>query len=159
MPKKILGYIFGYKDTSKNDDNNFTINFFSGISDKDPTKKYGKKKDFYCETIRSGDFTKLFAEEKELNNCFDHEYNKSNCDFYIDLFEQRKKNGFFQYISLEECLLFSAVSYVQSIYSLSNIVVEDSWISTKINDITKYKLFIDEQCVIYQRELDRYSQG
>ena len=44
--KKLLGYVFGYKDSESLGNNKFSVKFYSGTSKTFPSK-YKNKKDFY----------------------------------------------------------------------------------------------------------------
>lgn len=107
---KSLGFLFGFKETEKNNDNSFTISFKSGISKKYPSK-YSNKKDFWSEEIFEGQTTELYINPKILKQAFQLEMKDlaKNHSFEEQRFNERK--WFFDYsITLEQYFALTSFS-------------------------------------------------
>lgn len=94
---KRIGYVFGFKETTKSDDkpNTFHVGFYRGSSESFPTR-FRDKKDFYADEIRAGDFSPLFIDLDLAKKAFEAEIQEmeKDRDFWSDVLEER--NHFFE---------------------------------------------------------------
>lgn len=116
IKKKSLGFIFGFKESSNNN-NVISIVFKSGISNKFPNK-YKHTKDFWVEEIFVGQFSDIYINPKNFKKLFNIELNKlledeSKKDFNFEHFQKSRYN--FDYpISFEQ------YNYLNS-FSMTNL--------------------------------------
>lgn len=166
--KNILGYVFGFKgskDTSK--PNSFCITFTHGISDNYP-KEYEKKKDFWCQEVRVGDYSELYANDQLVKESFEeHVRNDIEGDgreFYVNLFEN-ERIGYFQDtdIDLEKYLILQAVAGMHCDFSFSHQFVTDDQINQLLAsyglNTEIYHRYQDISEQIYNDEIASFAHG
>ncbi len=157
---KILGYLFGYKesDTSNEDPQTIKIKFINGQSDKYPTK-YKNKKDFWVEQIAEGQVSSIYINPEEIIKLYPVEYaEQKSFGSYDHPYESRKY--FFDYdITKEQYMSLQAFNTAVSYFYTKKWETEDI-----LNDALKITIgeFFNNQSTpildIYKDFLDKMSQ-
>jgi hypothetical protein len=118
---KILGYVWGYKESGKVSDNTISITFKSGVSKSYP-HKYKDKKDFGCEVVKEGDVSKLYLEAEEALAIFNHEYVDSEDDVYKENWEEK----YSEMMSWPEWKWCWSIAGVEMSAGLGHYMIEDA---------------------------------
>jgi len=116
----LLGYVFGFKETSKENDNSFKVSFYSGVSQKFPSE-HAKKKDFYADEVRNGDASEIYINHDLAYEVFKQEFAGNMPDnleapseevsFYEGLFVERAAR--FEYpLNLEQFIALTSFSMI-----------------------------------------------
>lgn len=106
---KSLGFLFGFKDSTKNNDNSFTIKFKNGIATKFPAK-YKNMKDFWSQEIFEGQKSDVYINPEVFKKAFELEISEINKDlnYFKQQFQERRY--FFDY-DITEIQYFSLTSF------------------------------------------------
>jgi len=168
--KKLLGYVFGYKDSEQTAPNQFKVNFFSGTSKTFPSK-YKNKKDFYSIEVREGDHSEIYCDPLEfMKEVFDQlkklqevEHERS---WQEEEYEKRKYvySGY-GITNLDTYIKLEAVSYARLEYTLGRLMVNlDECITQAVATIfdinyeaatAKWNKFQEASIFIYEEELKK----
>lgn len=116
---EILGYFFSFKESSKLENNSFSITFKHGVSEKYP-KEFESKKDFDCHIVKEGDYSSIYISLEDAKRVFDFEFNDAEDEHYIDHW----RNNFSKIMSWEEWKWCWAISGVEFQATLGHQVIE-----------------------------------
>ena len=168
--KKLLGYVFGYKDSESLGNNSFSVKTYSGTSKTFPSK-FKNKKDFYCSEVREGDHNDIYCDSLEfMQQVFGQlkifkevEHERS---WQEEEYEKRKYvySGY-DITSLDSYLKLTAVSYARMEYVLGRTMINLEECITQavatLFDINyeaanaKWEKFQEVSTFIYEEELKK----
>lgn len=165
--ENLLGYWFGFKESTQSAPNQFTVTFKEGLSNKYP-KEHKKKKDFWCQEIRVGDYSDLYADDQLLRESFEHHIREDvegeGLEFYVNLYNQ-ERIGYFQDtpIDLDKYLILTAMAGAHCDFSFARQIVTDDQINALLKpygmDADLYNHYGNISERIYDDEISKFAKG
>ncbi len=136
--KKLIGYVFGYKDSEKINDNSFRIRTVTGTSEIYP-KQFATMKDFFADAIREGDFTPLFIEPRLAEEAFAKEIKimTDEFTFWADVQDERRHYYEFEY-TVEQFIALNALSMMKFHFIPQAFADKETELAVKTKLISPY---------------------